>query len=134
MKAKIGRIISLFLMLAILTSIFALTGIVAFANSTNNGSGEFIGQPLGEDDLETASNATKNESGELSAPIKNGAPQITFLIPGYDSLASVWSNNYYRGMHYNEGENKNEFYIPSYCQHNIVNSLFAYINSLDDLI
>lgn len=66
------------------------------ATPSNSFSGGF--DENGDKNLEDETNSLKNEDGTYTTPVSTSAPQITFLIPGYGSEASVWSNNYVDGI------------------------------------
>ena len=106
---KCFKAIASFLIITFLTvSTLVVTGSTVFADNSTTASNVFIGQPLANDTLENLSNTSLDAEGHYTIPIRYGKPQITFLIPGFDSQASVWSNNYSDEMSFNTNGVKNE--------------------------
>lgn len=94
MRTILKRICGMMLIILMIIPIISSLAIQLFADEMENN--EFVGysEQMERTDLEEATNTTKLASGEFSNPISDNSPQITILIPGYNSNASSWSNNY----------------------------------------
>ena len=81
----------------ILAVILSVSMIFAFLCTTAFALAESPTSELTLENLKEETNAVLNEDGSLSNDVSTGSPQITFLIPGFGSQASVWSNNHVDG-------------------------------------
>ena len=126
-KSVFKKIFTVVAMSAFVISFLSIWVIRIFASETTSAT-NFIGYPIsgGEDFLENATNTSKNTDGSYTNPVSTSAPQITVLIPGFDSEASTWSNNYRTGVELVEGKFNKKL---SYNSNSLVEKLRDYADA-----
>lgn len=118
------KIIIVITILSMLIPIIGILSILTIAATTET-SVDFTGYSNGmtASALEDATNAEKNADGTYTNPVSNNQPQITFLIPGFGSQASTWSNNYQIEITEKNGEKQ------AYNSKSIIEKIRDYANA-----